>query len=74
MSAEIPASEINNTQPNDRSGASRTVEFGSGDSMGDGWSIPFGTAGRRGWWRVFEAFPPMRGVARTGTGKYVNPA
>lgn len=74
MSAEIPASELNNTQHNDRSDASRTAEFGSGDSMGDGWGIPFGGAGRRGWWRVFEVFPPMRGVARTGTGKYVNPA
>ena len=46
MTAEIPASEVNNTHgPLD--GASH-VEFGSGDSMGDGWGIPFGGAGRRG--------------------------
>jgi hypothetical protein len=67
MSAEIPASEINNRRGDYASEGTSHAEFGSGDSMGDGWGIPFGGAGRHGWWRVFEVFPPTRGVARTGT-------
>lgn len=48
-----------------------SVEFGSGHSSGGGWAIPLrGNGWRRGWWRVFEVYPPRRGVARTGTGKY----
>lgn len=74
MHADIPASGLEGCHPDDRSGARHVVEFGAGRSMGGGWGIPFGGAGRRGWWRVFEAFPPRRGVARTGTGKYARTA
>lgn len=60
MSDEIPASD-------DRP----VVAFGSGRSTGGGWGVPLGGHGwRRGWWRVFEVYPPRERVGRRGTGKY----
>ena len=47
-----------------------STRFGTGPSTMGNWGIPLGRRDRYGWWRILEVFPPVRGAARTGTGKY----
>ena len=74
VASDEPDRSRDDAQASRPSEFSDAVEFGSGQSMGRGWGIPFGggRAERRGWWRVFEVYPPRKGIARSGTGKYAS--
>lgn len=57
----------------------RPSRFGTARGSSGGWGIPFSSAADRTperypWFRVLEVFPPVKGPARTATGKYASQA